>query len=188
MLRWLVALILVLLLALGAYIGVKLYIGGLGESPTAPSPPKARIEPTPSRADFVLVQKSSHKLYLMYRGRAFKGYSVALGRGGLSPKQREGDGRTPEGHYVIDRRNSHSQFHLSLHISYPNAQDRRNARALGAPPGGDIMIHGVPNGYRWATPFLEVVDWTNGCIAVTDAEIEEIWQLVPDGTPMAIQP
>src|SRR5690349_25002460 len=106
MLRWLVGLILILLLALGAYIGVKLYIGGLGESPTAQPPPKARIEPMPSRADFVLVQKSAHKLYLMYRGRAFKGYSVALGRGGLPPKQREGDGRTPEGRYVIDRRNS----------------------------------------------------------------------------------
>jgi murein L,D-transpeptidase YafK len=185
--RWIVLAVVLILLGLGAYIGVKLYIGGLGGE-EQPAPPQVRMEPMPSQADFVLVQKSAHRLYLMHRGRAFKAYSVALGRGGLEPKRREGDGRTPEGRYVIDRRNPHSQFHLALHISYPNQQDRRNARKLGAPPGGDIMIHGLPNGYGWAGTFMGMIDWTNGCIAVSDAEIEEIWKLVPDGTPIEIQP
>jgi len=113
---------------------------------------------------------------------------VALGQGGLAPKQRAGDGRTPEGRYVIDSRNSASAYHRSLHISYPNPEDRKRAAKLGVSPGGDIMIHGLPNGKGFIGSAHRAYDWTLGCVAVTDAEIEEIWKLVPDGTPVEIRP
>src|SRR6478736_6016345 len=106
----------------------------------------------------------------------------------IGPKTRQGDHRTPEGHYVIDRRNSRSQFHRSLHISYPNAADRDHARALGVSPGGDIFIHGLPNGYGFIGAAHRTRDWTDGCVAVTDQEIEEIWTLVNNGTPIEIRP
>ena len=117
-----------------------------------------------------------------------KTYSIAIGSGGLAPKQRQGDHLTPEGIYQIDRRNEKSKFHRSLHISYPNQADRDRARKLGADPGGDIMIHGITNGFGWIGSKHRAIDWTDGCIAVTDEEIEEIWKLVPDGTPIEIQP
>ena len=117
-----------------------------------------------------------------------KTYAVAIGRGGYSPKQRAGDHRSPEGLYQIDRRKKDSSFHRALHISYPNETDRERARKLGASPGGDIMIHGIPNGWGWIGPNHRATDWTDGCVAVTDDEIEEIWSLVPDGTPVEIRP
>jgi murein L,D-transpeptidase YafK len=115
-------------------------------------------------------------------------YKVALGQGGLAPKDRQGDGRTPEGHYVIDARNAASEYHLSLHVSYPNADDRKRAAKLGVAPGGDIMIHGLPNGKGWIGAGHRAYDWTLGCIAVTNEEIEEVWKLVPVGTPVEIRP
>src|SRR5262249_20363394 len=111
-----------------------------------------------------------------------RAYRVSLGREPQGHKQREGDGRTPEGSYVIDRRNPQSRYHLSLHISYPNGEDRTRAQELGVEPRGDIMIHGLKDGERRQD------DWTQGCIAVTDEEMDEIWALVPDGTPIAINP
>jgi murein L,D-transpeptidase YafK len=136
----------------------------------------------------VLILKKDHVLELLAGGKVIRKYKVALGRGGLAPKEREGDGRTPEGKYVIDGRNSASAYHRSLHISYPNADDRKRASRQGVAPGGAIMIHGLPNGMGFVGPAHRLYDWTLGCIAVTDAEIEEIWNLVPLGAPVEIRP
>lgn len=140
------------------------------------------------KADKVLVLKSERKLLLLEHGRVVKTYKVALGGEPLGPKTRHGDHRTPEGLYVIDGRNAHSQFHRALHISYPNAADRARARGLGVSPGGDIFLHGLPNGQGWIGAAHRLHDWTDGCIAVTDEEIEEIWRAVPDATPIEIRP
>jgi len=135
----------------------------------------------------VLVLKSQHKLLLLSGAKVVKSYRVALGRGGLGPKRQQGDRLTPEGIYTIDFRNPASKFHLALHISYPQTSDRQRAEKLGVPPGGDIMIHGLPADYSWVGAQHRRTDWTDGCIAVTDAEIEEIWNSVPDGTPVEVR-
>ena len=140
------------------------------------------------RADRIIIHKKDRKMELMHAGLVLKTYKIALGGDPIGPKTRQGDHRTPVGLYVIDGRNSHSQFHRSLHISYPNSSDRRMARELGVSPGGDIYIHGLPNGYGWIGAAHRARDWTDGCIAVTDQEIEEIWRLVDDGTPVEIRP
>jgi len=105
-----------------------------------------------------------------------------------SGRRRQGDHKTPEGVYILDSRNAHSQFHKAIHISYPNAQDRAAARAKGVSSGGDVFVHGLPNGYHWVGASHRLKDWTDGCIAVTDEEIEEIWRAVEDGTPIEIRP
>ena len=125
---------------------------------------------------------------LMRAGQVLKTYKIALGGEPVGAKTMQGDHRTPEGDYVINSRNTHSQFHRSLHISYPNAADRERARKLGVAPGGDVYIHGLPNGYGFIGAAHRARDWTDGCIAVTDQEIEEIWKLVDDGTPVEIRP
>jgi murein L,D-transpeptidase YafK len=135
-----------------------------------------------------VVDKSDRTLTLYNHGRVLKTYSVTFGRQPVGRKEREGDDRTPEGRYVIDRRNLHSRYHCALHVSYPNADDVRRARAAGVSPGGDIMIHGLRDGFRWLGRLHRIVDWTHGCIAVTDEEIDEIARAVPDGTPVTIQP
>lgn len=140
------------------------------------------------KADSILILKKDHVLELLAGGKVIRTYKVALGRGGLAPKGREGDGRTPEGHYIIDSRNPDSHYHKALHISYPNADDRKRAAKLGVLPGGAIMIHGLPSGMGWIGSAHRLYDWTLGCIAVTDPEIDEIWSLVPMGTPVEIQP
>jgi len=139
-------------------------------------------------ADSILILKKDHALELLAGGKVIRTYKVAPGSGGLAPKEREGDGRTPEGHYVIDSRTAASHYHKALHISYPNADDRRRAAGLGVPPGGAVMIHGLPRGKGFVGPAHRLYDWTLGCIAVTDAEIDEIWSLVPVGTPVEIRP
>ena len=157
----------------------------------APSPAQRSPDPrTPSaqKADSILILKKDHTLELLSGGKIIRTYKVALGRGGLAPKQREGDARTPEGHYIIDSRAPNSAYHRALHISYPNADDRRRAARLGVPPGGAIMIHGLPNGKGFIGPAHRLYDWTLGCVAVTDPEIDEIWNLVPVGTPVEIRP
>lgn len=138
--------------------------------------------------DRVLVLKDERRLMLIDDGQVVRDYAVALGFEPVGHKQREGDGRTPEGRYVIDWRNPHSQFHRSLHISYPDAGDRAAAAARGEDPGGAIMIHGLPADAGWIGAAHALKDWTAGCIAVTNDEIEEIWRLVPDGTPIEIRP
>lgn len=125
----------------------------------------------------------------LYRGgRLLKTYKVALGPNAKDPKEREGDGRTPEGTYVIDSRKQDSAFHRALHISYPNNEDRRRAGRLRVAPGGAIMIHGLPNGRGAIGKAHLIRDWTQGCIAVTNEEIEEIWRVVPNGTRVEIKP
>jgi len=151
------------------------------ESPDAKSPQE---EP----ADRILIEKAARKLTL-YRGQnVVRTYRVALGNHPTGRKQCQGDKRTPEGRYIIDGRNKGSRYHRSLHISYPNAADRDAAKRLKCNPGGDIMIHGLTNGYGWVGKLHTTVDWTLGCIAVTNQEIEEIWNLVPNGTPVVINP
>lgn len=140
------------------------------------------------RADSILILKKDHVMELLADGKVIRSYKVALGQGGLAPKQREGDARTPEGHYVIDARYEHSAYHKALHVSYPNAEDRKRAGKQGVPPGGAIMIHGLPNGKGWVGSRHRLFDWTLGCIAVTDEETDEIWTLVPTGTPVEIRP
>jgi murein L,D-transpeptidase YafK len=139
-------------------------------------------------ADRVVIEKTSRSLTLYKGSRPLKTYKVALGPNNRGHKHQEGDGRTPEGSYVIDSRNAKSQFHRSLHISYPNADDRRRARERRVRPGGAIMIHGLQNGMRFVGSAHRLRDWTQGCIAVTNEEIEEIWRVVPNGTPVIIKP
>jgi L,D-peptidoglycan transpeptidase YkuD (ErfK/YbiS/YcfS/YnhG family) len=139
-------------------------------------------------ADKILIEKKERRLTLISQGRLLKTYKIALGGNPNGPKERQGDNKTPEGIYVIDSRNKDSRYHLSLHISYPNEKDRRRAKELGASPGGDIMIHGIKNGFSWVGDLHTEVDWTKGCIAVTDEEIEEIEKLVPNGTTVEIRP
>lgn len=154
----------------------------------ATPPPPTATHAAAQRADSILILKKDHVLELLAGGRVIRTYKVALGSGGLARKDRQGDGRTPEGHYIIDSRNEHSAYHKALHVSYPNGEDRRRAASLGVSPGGDIMIHGLPNGKGWIGAAHRTVDWTLGCIAVTDAEIDEIWNMVPAGTPVEIRP
>jgi len=139
-------------------------------------------------ADEVVIEKSARTLTLFRRGIPLKTYRVALGTNPLGAKHEKGDGRTPEGRYVIDFRYSGSTFHRSLHVSYPGEADRAWAREKATSAGGDIMIHGIRNGLGWLGPLHRTRDWTLGCIAVTDAEIEEIWNAVPNGTPVEILP
>src|SRR6266536_2971598 len=139
-------------------------------------------------ADSIIVHKSARTMELMHAGQVLKTYKIALGGEPVGPKTRQGDHHTPEGVYVIDSRNAHSQFHRSLHISYPNAADREHARKLGVTPGGDIFIHGLPNGYGFVGAAHRARDWTDGCVAVTDQEIEEIWAFVGNDTPVEIRP
>ncbi len=141
------------------------------------------------RADFVLVKKAERKLYLMRGGRVVRDYRIALGPNPSGHKQRQGDKRTPEGRYVLDWRNPASRFYKSIHISYPSPSDRRAARNKGVHPGGMIMIHGVPdNGADWPVWLYEQIDWTDGCIAVKNAAMDEIWASVAAGTPIEISP
>jgi murein L,D-transpeptidase YafK len=139
-------------------------------------------------ADRVLIEKSSRRMTLYSHGAPIRTYKVSLGKHPIGPKQRQGDNRTPEGLYIIDHRLAASTYHRALHVSYPGPQDQARAAAQGVEPGGDIMIHGIRNGLGWLGPLHRLRDWTAGCIAVTDREIEEIWTLVPDGTTVEIKP
>ena len=130
----------------------------------------------------VQVHKSARKMYLLHETQVLKVYDVGLGFAPVGHKEFEGDGKTPEGAYVINRRNPNSEYHLSIGISYPNDADRAYAQSIGKEPGGDIFIHGAPN--RKVSPR----DWTLGCIAVTDREMEDIYAMVRDGTPIFIYP
>jgi murein L,D-transpeptidase YafK len=148
-------------------------------------PLAAHAEPA---ADLVVVRKAKRQMILLREGKAVRSYLVALGRTPTGPKRRQGDGKTPEGEYAIIGRNKHSSYHRSLRISYPNGDDQARARRAGVNTGGDIMIHGLPNGMGKIGAAHRLNDWTEGCIAVTNDEIEEIWRLVRDGTPIRIEP
>jgi len=161
------------LAAVGVFIGAHFNLN--------PLPPNAV-------ADRVLVEKAARRLSLLRDGNPLKVYRVALGGDPIGAKEQEGDQRTPEGIYVIDFHKEDSDYHRALHVSYPDSRDIERAKAQGVSPGGDIMIHGIRNGRGWIGAFHRRTDWTAGCIAVTDSEIEEIWRAVPDGTPIEIRP
>jgi len=139
-------------------------------------------------ADRILIEKKERRLRLISKGEVLKTYKIALGEAPDGPKERQGDNKTPEGTYSIDSRNKDSRYHLSLHISYPNERDKKRARELGVSPGGNIMIHGIKNGFSWVGDSHTEVDWTKGCVAVTDEEIEEIAKAAPNGTVVEIRP
>jgi murein L,D-transpeptidase YafK len=138
------------------------------------------------QADMVIVDKPARTMRLVRQGAVIRTYRVSLGGSPAGHKAREGDERTPEGRYVIDWRNPHSSAYLSLHISYPAPADVARASAASQNPGGNIMIHGLINGWGFFGSLHRLWDWTDGCIAVTDAEMSEVWSLVPDGTPIQI--
>jgi hypothetical protein len=146
----------------------------------------AADKPPAGVADKIVIHKSKHLLELYADGKLMKTYKVALGPAAVGAKSCQGDGKTPEGIYRIVGRNPKSAFHKSLRVSYPNEQDRLRAAKIGCSPGGDIMIHGLPNGYGFIGAGHRAKDWTAGCIAVTDAEIEEIWLAVPNGVIVEI--
>jgi murein L,D-transpeptidase YafK len=144
--------------------------------------------PQGTRADRIVVHKGSRTLELYRGSELLRSYRVALGPHPVGGKQREGDGRTPEGRYIIDYRNPQSAFHKALHVSYPSAREAAAAYRRGVSPGGLIMVHGLRNGWEALGRLGLVRDWTAGCIAVTDRDIDEIWRTVPDGTPILIEP
>lgn len=152
------------------------------ESPPDNPPPMAGADRTVT-ADAVIVNKSERTLQLLRDGAVIASFPVGLGFSPQGDKFQEGDGRTPEGVYVLDARNPQSHYYLSIHISYPDDADRAQAAARGVSPGGDIFIHGTP----WLDN-VTGIDWTDGCIAVSDADMDRIWAMVPDGTPITILP
>lgn len=161
---------------LGSFAFALLAILFYGDVSAAPD-----MAPRTEQADAIRVFKSTRRMELLRGGKVLRSYRIALGDTPVGHKRQQGDERTPEGDYRITYRNAQSRFHLSLRVSYPNQADREQARKRGVDPGGDIMIHGsTPPGYTG--------DWTDGCIAVTNAQIEEIWRLVPVGTPIRIDP
>lgn len=145
----------------------------------------AEVYPT---VDRILVDKSDHRLHLVAVGRVFRSYRISLGSHPIGDKVQKGDKKTPEGHYVIDWRNPDSLYYRAFHISYPNAADRAEARRLGVAPGGMIMIHGLPDSAAGNGEGYVGMDWTDGCIALTNAEIDQLWDAVKDGTPVEIVP
>lgn len=172
MIRWVVP---------AAAVASLLALGGWAHLPVEPLPQGVR-------ADRVVVHKAARVLELYDGARRLRSYSISLGWEPRGAKREEGDGKTPEGRYVVDFRKADSSFHRALHVSYPSPREAAAARARGASAGGLIMIHGLPNGRAYLGRLHLFDDWTLGCIAVTNPEIEEIWRVVPDGTPIEILP
>lgn len=168
------------LLALAVLLTGWVGLGGLQ--------PRLASLPASDRADLVRVEKGARRLSLYRQGRLLRQFPIALGFQPTGPKVREGDGRTPEGRYRLDYRNPNSGYHLSMHVSYPDSQDRLRAREGGYDPGGAIMIHGLRNGLGRMGRAHRVRDWTRGCIALTNPEMDDLWLRVPDGTPVEIYP
>lgn len=143
---------------------------------------------TPLIADLVIVNKSKHTLHLSKNGTIYKTYHISLGGNPVGHKVQEGDQKTPEGNYTLDYKKSDSAFYKAIHISYPNKIDKLAAEQLGVSPGGFIMIHGQKNGLGWLSMISQRFDWTNGCIAVNNSDMDEIWDAVDKNTPIEIQP
>ena len=141
-----------------------------------------------TNADKVVVNKSEGKLYLEKEGKAFKEFHVVFGATPEGHKQKEGDERTPEGNYILDYKKSDSSFYKAIHISYPNNHDVEKAKNEGVNPGGLIMIHGQKNGLGWLSFISQWFNWTNGCIAVNNSDMDQIWEAVNVNTPIEIQP
>jgi murein L,D-transpeptidase YafK len=140
------------------------------------------------KADLVLVRKSESKLYLKNHGKVFKEYHVSFGANPKGPKQQKGDERTPEGKYILDYKNKNSSFYKAIHISYPSAKDIKISRKRGVSPGGQIMIHGQKNGFGWLSFIVQRFNWTDGCISLSNHDMDEVWNSVDVGTPIEIEP
>ena len=167
--RWLLGLVL--------WLGVQTYgLAGL------------QIPSGYEQADSILVVKSERKLYLLKAGRILRSFNISLGLVPTGPKRREGDFRTPEGSYRLEARNADSDYFLSIKISYPNAQDVARAHAQGIDPGGQIMIHGLPNEPKYDLRRYQGSDWTDGCIAVSNSDMVDIWLMTRESTPIEIRP
>jgi murein L,D-transpeptidase YafK len=139
------------------------------------------------KIDAVLVKKSEKRMFLLAEGKSIKEYKVVFGANPKGHKQKEGDERTPEGKYILDYKKENSSFYKAIHISYPNENDKGRAKHLGVTPGGSIMIHGQKNGLSWVSWLSQWFNWTDGCIAVKNTEMNEIWGLINEGTPIEIQ-
>ena len=139
-------------------------------------------------AEMVVVEKGERKLHLYRDGKPFRTFDIALGVVPVGDKEREGDFKTPEGRYLLDARNPNSDYFLSIHISYPDARDRREAAMRGEDPGSAIMIHGQPNTPNYSETYYRTQDWTNGCIAVSNSDMIDIWLMTTDNTPIEIRP
>jgi murein L,D-transpeptidase YafK len=140
------------------------------------------------RADQVVVSKSASRLYLQGNGKTFATFKVAFGAQPQGHKQQQGDERTPEGNYFLDAKNAQSAYYKSIHISYPNAADRAQAKSKGIDVGGDVMIHGQRNGWGWFAPLTQWFNWTDGCVALSNRDMEVVWRAVKVGTPITIYP
>jgi lipoprotein-anchoring transpeptidase ErfK/SrfK len=162
-------------------------VATLETKPRPPKSPDRSLSPF-GVADWILVEKKARRLTLFRNHKPFKSYDIALGRQPEGPKRFQGDNKTPEGRYRIDSRKKNSDYYRALHISYPNSDDAAYATKQKRSAGGDIMIHGLPKGMGSLGPFHRLRDWTAGCIAVTNTEIEELWRAIPDGTPIEIRP
>jgi murein L,D-transpeptidase YafK len=138
--------------------------------------------------DKLVVKKSERRLYLYKEGKMIKEYPVMLGKTPVGPKRQQGDGKTPEGKYIIDWKNDNSDYYLSLHVSYPNAYDLAYAKTNDIDPGGAIMIHGMPGTLQRARELFSGPDWTQGCIAISNKHMRELWKLVKENTPITISP
>lgn len=146
------------------------------------------LSPHYERADSLLIVKSERKLYLLKEGEVLRDFDIALGLMPEGPKQREGDFRTPEGRYFLDARNPNSDYFLSVKISYPSPEDVQRARAKGVDPGGQIMIHGQPNEPKYSAARYQGLDWTDGCIAVSNSDMVDIWLMTAEGMSIEIRP
>jgi murein L,D-transpeptidase YafK len=140
------------------------------------------------KAELVVVVKNEGRLYLFRDGESFASFPVVFGSNPKGHKQQQGDGRTPEGEYILDYKNSNSSYYKSLHISYPNARDRENARKRGVNPGGDIVIHGQKNGWGRFSFIAQHFNWTRGCVALSNNDMDAVWEAVDAGTPIEIRP
>jgi murein L,D-transpeptidase YafK len=167
------------------------HAAGTAAPPTAPNQPPAATDWQKlgtAKADHIVVYKAQRRLELRRDGQVIRSYHIALGRNPVGPKVEQGDGKTPEGSYFIDRRNIASEYHLSLHLSYPETADIRRAAKLNVNPGGNVLIHGEPNILNHEGKSHLLKDWTAGCIALSNTDVDEIWRLVDDGITVDILP
>jgi murein L,D-transpeptidase YafK len=162
-------------------LGVALLLGFHGQSP-------ARSNQAAPRADSILIVKHERRLYLLRDNQPLRSYRIALGLSPTGAKEHRWDFRTPEGSYVIDFRREHSHYYKALHISYPSPADMRRSSALHQPAGGDIFIHGEPNRPTRPVSYYQTRDWTNGCIALSDEDLQEVWEMTAGQTPVEIVP
>jgi murein L,D-transpeptidase YafK len=178
-------------ISLAAILGAGLaFLPALVSADAVPQRARSIMPASPAFpvADRVLVRKAERRMYLMRGSEVLRAYRVALGLNPVGHKERTGDFRTPEGRYWLTRRNTRSDFFLSIQVSYPSPQDSTRARRNGWDPGGSIMIHGLPNDPRHPPDYYSTRDWTDGCIAVTNADMVEIWMMTGNNIPIDIQP